>query len=78
MKMHSLLDFWTVDHPDLVISTSHVCHCIGAPYEPLKEVEFAAGDSVKVELDPDVWKLMQNGHGGWNDLMSMVRLSVHV
>ena len=48
----------------------------GAPYEPLKEGEFAAGDSVKVELDPDVWKLMQNGHGGWNDRMSMVRLPV--
>ena len=50
----------------------------GAPYEPLKEGEFAAGDSVKVELDPDVWKLMQNGHGGWDDIMGMVRLSVHV
>ena len=49
---------------------------VGAPYEPSREEEFAAGDSVKVELDPDVWKLMQNGHGGWNDLMSMVRLSV--
>ena len=49
---------------------------VGAPYEPPREGEFAAGDSVKVELDPDVWKLMQNGHGGWNDLMGMVRLSV--
>ena len=49
---------------------------VGAPYGPSSEGEFAAGDSVKVELDPDVWKLMQNGHGGWNDRMSMVRLSV--
>ena len=49
----------------------------GAPYEPLREEEFSAGDTVKVELDPDVWKLMQNGHGGWNDLMGMVRLSVY-
>lgn len=44
----------------------------GAPHEPPSEVEFAAGDRVRVELDPDVWKLMQDGHGGWNDLMSMV------
>ena len=49
---------------------------VGAPYEPSREGEFVAGDSIKVELDPDVWKLMQNGHGGWNDLMGMVRLSV--
>ena len=48
----------------------------GAPYEPPKDGEFSAGDTVKVELDPDVWKLMQNGHGGWNDLMANVRLSV--
>ena len=48
----------------------------GAPYEPPREGEFAAGDTVKVELDPDVWKLMQNGHGGWNDLMGNVRLSM--
>ena len=49
---------------------------VGAPFEPLREGEFSAGDTVKVELDPDVWKLMQNGHGGWNDLMANVRLSV--
>ena len=48
----------------------------GAPYESPKDGEFVAGDTVKVELDPDVWKLMQNGHGGWNDLMANVRLSV--
>ena len=24
---------------------------------------------MKVELDPDVLKLLQEGHGGWNDLM---------
>ena len=49
---------------------------VGAPYGPSSEGEFVAGDSIKVELDPDVCKLMQNGHGGWNDRMSMVRLSV--
>ena len=44
----------------------------GAPYEPQNEQDFAAGDMVKVELDPDIWKYLQEGHGGWNDLMNMV------
>ena len=47
-------------------------HVSGAPYEPPKHREFAAGDRVKVELDPEVWQLLQNGHGGWNDMMAMV------
>jgi E3 ubiquitin-protein ligase mind-bomb len=32
--------------------------------------DLAAGDNVKVELDPDVWKRMQQGHGEWNDRMA--------
>ena len=32
----------------------------------------AAGDTVKVELDVEVLKLMQEQHGGWNDTMSSV------
>ena len=51
----------------------------GAPYEPPKGTMLAAGDRIKVLLDPDVWKRMQEGHGGWNELMSMVsRLKVDV
>ena len=42
---------------------------------PPMERDFAAGDKIKIELDPDVWKLMQEGHGGWNDLMTMVGVS---
>ena len=34
----------------------------------------AAGDHVKVELDPDVWKRMQEGHGEWNDRMAEVTI----
>lgn len=45
---------------------------IGALYEQPKETQFAAGDRIKVELDPDVWRAMQDGHGGWNELMAMV------
>ena len=32
----------------------------------------AAGDTVKVELDVEILKLMQEQHGGWNDTMSTV------
>lgn len=49
--------------------------CIGAPYEPPKETQFAAGDQIKVELDPDLWREMQMGHGGWNEAMAMVSKS---
>ena len=45
---------------------------LGAPYEPPQKTVLAAGDRIKVELNPDVWKVMQEGHGGWNDLMSVV------
>jgi len=31
--------------------------------------DFAAGDVVTVELDIDILKLLQEGHGGWGDLM---------
>lgn len=34
--------------------------------------DLAVGDQVKVTLDPDVWKRMQQGHGEWNDLMAEV------
>ena len=45
---------------------------IGAAYKPPRETVLAAGDRIKVELNPDIWKIMQEGHGGWNDLMSVV------
>ena len=33
---------------------------------------FAAGDVVRVDLDTEVVKLMQDGHGGWNEAMADV------
>ena len=33
---------------------------------------------MKVELDPDVLKLLQEGHGGWNDLMFEVECTTNV
>lgn len=39
---------------------------LGAPLPPPDPQEFSSGDYVRVELDQDVLKLMQEGHGGWN------------
>ena len=36
------------------------------------DYEFAAGDTVRVDLDPQTAKLMQEGHGGWNEAMTHV------
>ncbi len=47
---------------------------LGAPHQLENDAEFVARDQVKVELDPDVWKELQQDHGGWNDFMSLVRL----
>ena len=35
-----------------------------------------AGDRVKVQLEADVFRMMQDGHGGWNDQMAEVRTTV--
>ena len=37
------------------------------------EYEFAAGDTVRVDLDLESAKLMQEDHGGWVDAMNGVR-----
>ena len=50
----------------------------GAPCEFSGARVFAAGDVVKVELDPDVLKLLQEGHGGWNDLMFEVECTTNI
>lgn len=48
---------------------------VGAPYERIGDREFVVGDLVKVELDVDMFELMQEGHGGWADNMPEVRRS---
>ena len=47
----------------------------GRSCEPLREDELAAGDNVKIELEWEVLKMMQEKHGGWNDVMIKVRQS---
>jgi len=32
----------------------------------------ASGDNVRIQLDVDVFKAMQDGHGGWNESMADV------
>ena len=38
---------------------------------------FVSGDRVKVQLEVEVFKMMQEGHGGWNDQMAEVRDRAH-
>jgi hypothetical protein len=35
--------------------------------------KFKAGDQVKVQLEVEIFRQMQEGHGGWNDQMAEVR-----
>ena len=34
---------------------------------------FKVGNKVKVDMDPELLKTMQEGHGGWNPKMAEVR-----
>ena len=34
--------------------------------------KFKAGDCVKVQLEVEIFRQMQEGHGGWNDQMAEV------
>lgn len=56
----------------------YVSALVGAPYVPPptphpppcpKPQEFSSGDRVRVQLDEEIFKMMQEGHGGWNDQM---------
>ena len=51
----------------------YICF-IGAPYGQPKANEIISGDLIQVQLDADVFKMMQTvQHGGWNDRMAMVK-----
>ena len=36
--------------------------------------QFKVGDKVRVDLDVEILKAMQEGHGGWNPRMADVRI----
>ena len=45
---------------------------------PISSSDFASGEYVKVELDVEVFRLMQQGHGGWNETMAKVQFHEHL
>ena len=44
---------------------------VGAPV--VENQCLCAGDTAQVQLDPDLFKIAQQDHGGWNDAMAEVR-----
>ena len=45
---------------------------LGAAVTVFDEEEIVAGDFVKVELDPEVFKMMHDAAGLWNDNLTEV------
>ena len=63
--------------PHLLISQLyHHCAVIGGPNVSPGPTEFSSGDVVQVELDVEVFMLLQEDHGGWNDSMKTVRMLI--
>ena len=50
---------------------------LGAAVTAFDEEEIVAGDIVKVELDPDVFKMMHEAAGLWKDSLSQVILPLN-
>ena len=51
---------------------------LGAPYIPCEHEELSAGNTVQVMLDPDLFRIAQEDHGGWNDRMAEVNIILMV
>ena len=51
--------------PSLLAPTGH-------QYPDAPEREVAAGDTVMVQADPDLFRAAQDGHGGWSNDMAEV------
>ena len=45
------------------------CLDVGAPLVSPGPQDISTGDLVRVELEADIFKAMQEGHGGWSDPM---------
>ena len=48
------------------------CLLTGKPYDeppPSEGKGFASGDLIRISLEPEVFKALQQGHGGWNEEM---------
>lgn len=44
----------------------------GAPHRPPEPSEFASSDYVSMELDTEIFQMLQETHGGWNFAMADV------
>ena len=44
----------------------------GAAPPPADPRLFCSGDVVRVELELDIFQIMQQGHGGWSPMMAAV------
>ena len=44
----------------------------GAPHCPPGDCEFSSSDYVRVELDAEIFEMLQQNHGGWNSAMGKV------
>ena len=52
-----------------------VCNTIGKTVDDSVDSSIIrSGDLVQVELDVEIFRMMQEGHGGWNDAMAEVRV----
>jgi ankyrin repeat protein len=47
-----------------------MCTCTGEVCDPPAVCELSAGDGVRVELDPELFKIAQEDHGGWENFMA--------
>ena len=45
------------------------CLNVGAPLVSPGPQDISTGDLVRIELEADIFKAMQEGHGGWSDPM---------
>ena len=42
---------------------------------PMRILPFLVGERVRVQVSVDQLKVMQEGHGGWNNKMAEVKIS---
>lgn len=63
-----------------IIFCSNVCiFCVAGEFpevqtNPGVTHQFKVGDKVRVDLEMEILKIMQEGHGGWNPRMAEVRI----
>lgn len=59
--------------PVLGLLSDATGRCLHGPGSPRASVTFSVGDKVKVIVDAERLREMQEGHGGWNPKMAEVK-----